>query len=56
MFTLTSDYPFDEDNFEGNFQVKISPSDKYIEQLEEELIEFKGKNKWKQTSSHKNTF
>ena len=43
VLTLTSEYPSSEDNFESRFQANISPYNQSSEQLEEELIEFNGK-------------
>ena len=47
VLTITSELPSSEDHFEGKFQAKISSSDKFFEQPEEELIEFKGEKNMK---------
>ena len=48
VFNITSEHPYSEDHFERKFQAKIHPSDQSDEKQEEKLIEFKGKNKYKQ--------
>ena len=45
MLTITSENPSDEDHFGRKFQANISLSDQGFEKEEEELIEFKGKQK-----------
>ena len=52
MLTPTSEHPSYEDKCEIKSQANISPYNKYFEQPEEELIEFKKKNKWNQKSFH----
>ena len=42
VLTIKPEHPSYEDQFERKLQDKISPSDQFLEQLYEELIEFKG--------------
>ena len=44
VLTINSGHPSSEDNFERNFQDKISPSEQILEKPEEELIKFKEEN------------